>query len=89
MVLTVDRLSAAGIYVKCYERKFGEEELLLSNRERQVLELARQGLTTKQIAQQLYLSVETVKSHRKHIIAKAGGGNITTAINRLISKSAL
>lgn len=44
----------------------------LSERERQVLELIANGLTTKQIAVALGLSPRTVESHRATIAAKAG-----------------
>ena len=49
----------------------------------EVLELARKGYTSKEIAEKLYLCIETVKSHRKHIIAKTGSGNMTAAINKI------
>ncbi|WP_244928464.1 LuxR family transcriptional regulator [Nocardioides sp. W7] len=42
----------------------------LTEREAQVLELLAQMLTTEEIAERLYLSVNTVKSHVKRIFAK-------------------
>lgn len=42
----------------------------LTNREREVLQLLMQGLTNRAIAEQLSVSVETVKSHVHHIIQK-------------------
>jgi len=81
--LTVHRLSAAGTYVLCYETQFSELNQTLSKREKEVLELAKQGYTSKEIAGKLYLCIETVKSHRKHIIAKTGGGNMAAAINKV------
>ena len=44
----------------------------LSSRETEVLRLVASGLTNKEIAQQLYISVNTVLSHRKNITAKLG-----------------
>jgi DNA-binding NarL/FixJ family response regulator len=44
----------------------------LSRRELQVYRLVGQGLSTKAIAQQLYLSVKTVESHRANIRQKLG-----------------
>jgi LuxR family transcriptional regulator, maltose regulon positive regulatory protein len=44
----------------------------LTPRESEVHELLAQGLTNQQIAQQLYLSVSTVKVHVKHIYEKLG-----------------
>lgn len=43
---------------------------VLSEREYQVLELIAKGLKTNQIADQLFLSVHTVNSHRKSILKK-------------------
>lgn len=42
----------------------------LSDREREILGLIAQGLTTNAIAAALYLSPHTVQSHRDHIMAK-------------------
>ena len=44
----------------------------LSDREREVLGLIAQGLTTNAIAATLFLSPHTVQSHRDHIMAKLG-----------------
>jgi two-component system response regulator NreC len=44
----------------------------LSAREREVLQLIARGLTNKEIAEQLSLSVRTVERHRSSIMAKAG-----------------
>jgi len=43
---------------------------LLTERERQVLKLLAQGLSSKQIADRLHLSVKTVGTHRNHIMEK-------------------
>lgn len=42
----------------------------LSPRELEVLELIANGFTTRQIADQLYLSIHTINSHRKNILKK-------------------
>lgn len=44
----------------------------LSDREREILGLIAQGMTTPEIAAVLYLSPHTVQSHRDHIMAKLG-----------------
>ena len=44
----------------------------LTARELQVLALVGEGKTSKQVAQSLNLSVETVANHRKHICRKLG-----------------
>jgi len=42
----------------------------LTPREREVLKIIGQGKTTKQVAEELGLSVATVGNHRKHICKK-------------------
>lgn len=44
----------------------------LSDREREILALIAQGMTTPEIAAALFLSPHTVQSHRDHIMAKLG-----------------
>ncbi len=44
----------------------------LSDRELEVLRLIALGHTNNEIAEQLYLSVRTVESHRAHIQQKLG-----------------
>ena len=43
---------------------------LLTPREREILSLIAQGLTNREIAERLFLSVNTVKTHRLHIYQK-------------------
>jgi DNA-binding NarL/FixJ family response regulator len=45
---------------------------LLSDRELEILELIGNGLASRQIADQLRLSIKTVESHREHIKLKLG-----------------
>lgn len=44
----------------------------LSDREREILALIAQGMTSPEIAAALFLSPHTVQSHRDHIMAKLG-----------------
>ncbi|AMO92331.1 DNA-binding response regulator [Corynebacterium striatum] len=47
----------------------------LSARENEVAQLVAKGLDNSEIAEQLYVSVATVKTHIKHILEKIGGTN--------------
>jgi DNA-binding NarL/FixJ family response regulator len=47
-----------------------EEEIVLTRREQEVLSLVADGATDKEIAEALTLSVHTVKSHMRNILAK-------------------
>ena len=44
----------------------------LSGREREIAMLAAEGMTSKDIAERLYLSVRTVDNHLQHVYAKLG-----------------
>ncbi|MEW6635235.1 MAG: response regulator transcription factor [Actinomycetota bacterium] len=52
----------------------------LTPRELEVLEYIRLGLTNRQIASELVISVGTVKNHVEHIIAKMGASDRTQAV---------
>lgn len=54
----------------------------LSERELQVIRLSVKGLTAAQIAEQLYLSVHTVNTHRQRIYSKLGVKNVSGMINK-------
>jgi DNA-binding CsgD family transcriptional regulator len=53
----------------------------LSIREIEVLDLIMQGYTNEDIAEKLFISYETVRSHRKHILHKTGAKNTAALIN--------
>ena len=49
---------------------------ILSKRERQVLQLMAEGLTTKQIGLKLHISPKTVEAHRLHVMEKLEIDNV-------------
>ncbi|CAN5740714.1 hypothetical protein BH11BAC3_BH11BAC3_37680 [soil metagenome] len=53
----------------------------LSIREIEVLGLIMQGYTNIEIGEKLFISYETVKSHRKNILEKTGAKNTAALIN--------
>ena len=53
----------------------------LSIREIEILGLIMQGFTNHEIAQKLFISYETVKSHRKNILEKTGAKNTAALIS--------
>ena len=53
----------------------------LSARERQILTLLAQGLTSKEIAQQISISANTVDNHRARLLSKLGVSNTVSAIS--------
>ncbi|MDZ4808893.1 MAG: response regulator transcription factor [Bacteroidota bacterium] len=58
---------------------------LLTDREREIIELAAQGLMYKEIASQLRITHETVKSHLKNVYQKLHVQNKIEAINKFKS----
>jgi DNA-binding NarL/FixJ family response regulator len=44
----------------------------LSSRETEIIHLIAEGMTNKEIAEKLFLSIHTIKTHRKNIIKKLG-----------------
>jgi DNA-binding NarL/FixJ family response regulator len=60
---------------------FEINNLKLSIREIEILGLIMQGLTNHEIAEKLFISFETVRSHRKNILEKTGAKNTAALIN--------
>ncbi len=53
---------------------------ILTDREKQILNLIKDGKPSKQIADQLHISVHTVNRHRQNILEKLSVGNSVEAI---------
>jgi len=58
---------------------------LLTSREKEVLQLIAEGMTNPQIAQQLFISLHTVDSHRKNLLTKFEVNN-TAGLIKLAAK---
>ncbi|MEI7736014.1 MAG: response regulator transcription factor [Ferruginibacter sp.] len=56
------------------------ETPVLTRREKEVLELIADGLTNNEIAAKLFISVTTVDTHRKNLLAKFDSRNIASLI---------
>lgn len=68
------------------ERAEDPSEAVLSEREREILLLAARGLSNRQIAAMLHLSVTTVKRHLVNVYAKMGVGSRSEAVATALSK---
>ena len=60
---------------------------ILSNRENEILQLLSKGLLYKEIADELTISVSTVRQHIHHIYEKLHVQNRTEAINKAFGKN--
>jgi len=58
----------------------GEEQKLLTDREREILKLIAREYTNKQMAEELFISERTVETHRKNIFRKTGTNNLVGLI---------
>lgn len=66
-------------------RKSGNTGLpVLTRREKEVLELIAEGLTNSEIAGKLFISVTTVDTHRKNLLAKFDARNIAALIKTAV-----
>lgn len=59
-----------------------QRETKISHRESEVLNLLSEGFSSKQIADKLFISTQTVLSHRKHLIEKFSARNTAQLIKR-------
>jgi DNA-binding NarL/FixJ family response regulator len=57
-----------------------EGERTLTARQREILQMLADGMHTEQVAKQLGLSTETVRTHTKRILSKLGAGTRTQAV---------
>ncbi|MBR2302044.1 MAG: helix-turn-helix domain-containing protein [Bacteroidaceae bacterium] len=71
----VDSLSGGRIYIKSINT-----DKIISERERTVLQLIDEGLSSKEIAKRLNISVHTVSRHRQNILDKLRARNSSHAI---------
>lgn len=58
-----------------------EEKIILSNREKEVLQYSARGFKINEIAQAIFISPDTVKFHRKKLFDKLEVSNISEAIS--------
>lgn len=86
----IEIVAAGGIYLSSDTQQLltqqehwqQEEKPVLTAREKQVLELITQGLTTPQIARQLFISPLTVESHRKSLMQKFKTPNAAALVRK-------
>ena len=63
------------LLLKLIRNRKNSEQIALTQRERQVLELICQGFSSVEIAQKLFLSERTVDNHRANLLDKTGCRN--------------
>lgn len=64
-------------YTDYYKQKFK-----LSKRELQLVRMIKQGMTNKDIAEELHLSIHTVEAHRKKVHTKLGVSSVAELVKK-------
>lgn len=64
-------------YTDFYKQKFK-----LSKRELQLVRMIKQGMTNKEVAEELHLSIHTVEAHRKKVHAKLGVSSVAELVKK-------
>lgn len=77
-----------GAYTSVAFNQYDESLDKLTEREKEVLSLIAQGLTDKEIADEMEISLHTVKTHRKNILSKTSSRNTAEAVNKYLSVTA-
>lgn len=74
----------AGTLVEAYLRQQVDDEVKLTFRERQILQMVAEGTITREIARMLNLSVKSVESHRSKLMRKLCTTNIAGLVHHAI-----
>ena len=61
---------------------FDREKREITSREVEIFRLISIGQSTREIANELNLSIETIKSHRKNLMRKIGARNMASLVRR-------
>ena len=80
-----ETLAAETIFKKIYY--LYEEDRIFSRREKEVLLWVTDGLTSREIADKLFISEGTVINHRKNMILKSGTKNVAELISFAMTNS--
>lgn len=77
----LDPAKCAFLLRKRGRQQEGIRDQKLSVREVEILGLIMDGFTNQQIAEKLFISYETVRTHRKNILDKTGARNTLSLVN--------
>jgi DNA-binding NarL/FixJ family response regulator len=67
-------------------KKKKNEQIWLTTREKELLRLIVDGFTNQEIADKLFLSIETIKTYRKNLILKLGAKNSMILVKMAIEE---
>ncbi|MHB1278321.1 MAG: response regulator transcription factor, partial [Bacteroidia bacterium] len=78
--------SAEIIRMLTNRKKVQTDDIILTRREKEILELIYKGMPTAEIAERLFISPYTVETHRRNLLSKTDTRNATQLINKAIEK---
>ena len=82
MILSIFRYTIDQGYQKVYTKVYCNNDVSnLSQREKEIIKLCLEGLSSKMIADRLNLSIHTVKNHKRNCMEKTLTHNITELIH--------
>lgn len=78
----------------CFEveeslQNFENTTPIITKREKEVLGLICEGFTNPEIAEKLYISLPTVNTHRKSLLAKFGAKNVASLVKMTVESNCL
>jgi DNA-binding CsgD family transcriptional regulator len=82
MSLVISYYTDSEGYVKVFTRSYPvHSNCLLSDREKEIVKLSAEGLSSREIAGKLCLSIHTVKNHKRNTMDRTGTKSIGELIN--------
>lgn len=85
----LDPALQAGVFTEIHSREVDDERPVLTQREREILELIARGMTAPAIGRELFLSPATVKTHLGHLYEKLGVGDRAAAVAEAMRRGLL
>ena len=85
----LDPALQAGVFTEIHSREVDDARPVLTERERQILDLIAEGMTAPAIGRQLFLSPATVKTHLGHLYEKLGVGDRAAAVAEAMRRGLL
>jgi DNA-binding CsgD family transcriptional regulator len=85
LTLVVQKLNSVGEYEQVHREEFYNYDFAFTPRQLEIMSLISRGLTTKEIAANLFLSMDTVKNHRKNILRMTGSKNVVEVFRSMVS----
>ncbi len=84
--MAIDRIHAGGnffsqeLLLKLIKEKPGEDQIALTSREKEILELICEGYSNQQISEKLFISQRTVERHRSSLLMKTDSKNSVSLV---------